>query len=199
MQCCWQSKKHIVCLFVCFESHEQFFSYLTTVTTTGDRAPNLDLCLALTPFSSEGSFTCHAYCDTGPPFLRSYPEDPWFYLLNAVLFAKEQSLPILIVLGFTRPARAGLELTTICLLSESTTTRLRQPVKILFMYLRIYDKETGHTAVVTKQQGMFIFSWHLISRPVYPRIRVHSFNSPTSKSFYCFETDHPLVFRHLNS
>jgi hypothetical protein len=53
-----------VCLFVCFESHEQLFSYLVTVTIAGDRAANLDLCLALTPFSSEGSFTCHTYCDT---------------------------------------------------------------------------------------------------------------------------------------
>jgi hypothetical protein len=65
-----------ICLFVCFESHEQFFSYLVTVTITGDGAANLDLCLALTAFSSEGSFTCHTYCDTGPPFLRSYPKDP---------------------------------------------------------------------------------------------------------------------------
>jgi hypothetical protein len=58
-----------VLLFVCFESQEQFFSYLATVTITGDRAANLDLCLALTTFSSEGSFTCHTYCDTGPLFL----------------------------------------------------------------------------------------------------------------------------------
>jgi hypothetical protein len=65
-----------VCLFVCFESHEQFFSYLATVTITDDGAANLVLCLALTAFSSEGSFTCHTYCDTGPPFLRSYPKDP---------------------------------------------------------------------------------------------------------------------------
>jgi hypothetical protein len=65
-----------VCLFVCFESHEQFFSYLATVTIVGDRAANLDLCLAFTAFSSEGSFMCHTYCDTGPPFLRSYPKDP---------------------------------------------------------------------------------------------------------------------------
>jgi hypothetical protein len=41
--------------------------------------------------------------------------------------AKEQSLPILNVLGLTWPAQAGLELTTYCLLSKSTTTRLRQP------------------------------------------------------------------------
>jgi hypothetical protein len=97
-------------LFVCFESHKQFFSYLVTVTITGDGAANLDPCLALTAFSSEGSLTCHTYCDTGPPFLRSHPKDPWFYLLNAVLVAKEQSLPILNVLGLTRPARAGLDL-----------------------------------------------------------------------------------------
>jgi hypothetical protein len=128
-----------VCLFVCFESHEQFFNYLATVTITGDGAANLDLCLALTAFSSEGSFTCHTYCNMGPPFLRSYPKDPWFYLLNAVLLAKEQSLPILNVLGLTQPARAGLELTTFRLLSESTTTRLRQPVNMVWWWHRALD------------------------------------------------------------
>jgi hypothetical protein len=49
-------------LLVCFEWHEQFFSYLATVTITGDRAANLDPFLALTAFSSEGSFMCHTYC-----------------------------------------------------------------------------------------------------------------------------------------
>jgi hypothetical protein len=67
----------------------------------GSRAANLDLCLALTAFSSESSFTCNTYCDTGPPFLRSYQKDPWFSFLNAVLLAKEQSLPILYVLGLS--------------------------------------------------------------------------------------------------
>jgi hypothetical protein len=38
-------KKMLVCF--CFESHEQFFSYLATVTVAGDRAANLDLCLVL--------------------------------------------------------------------------------------------------------------------------------------------------------
>jgi hypothetical protein len=61
-------------------------------------------------------------------FLGSYAKDPSFSLLNAMLSAKEQSLPILNVLGLTRPARAGLELTTSRMLSESTTTRLQQPV-----------------------------------------------------------------------
>jgi hypothetical protein len=69
-------KKLWICLFVCFESHEQYFSYLANVTITDDKAANLDLCLALTAFSSEGSFACHTYCDMGPPFLRSYPKDP---------------------------------------------------------------------------------------------------------------------------
>jgi hypothetical protein len=59
-----------------FESHEQFFNYLATVTFTGDRAAKLDLCLALTAFSSEVSFTRHIYCNMGPPFLRSYLKDP---------------------------------------------------------------------------------------------------------------------------
>jgi hypothetical protein len=36
------------CLFDCIEPHEQFYSYLAVVTITGDRAANLDLCLALT-------------------------------------------------------------------------------------------------------------------------------------------------------
>jgi hypothetical protein len=73
-------------LFVCFEPQEQSFSYVTVVAITVDRAANLDLCLAFPGFSIEGSFTCHTYCDTGPPFLR-YPKDSWFSLLNAVLLA----------------------------------------------------------------------------------------------------------------
>jgi hypothetical protein len=64
-----------ICLYVCLDSYDQFFSYLAAVSITGDRAANLGLCLELTAFSSEGSFACHTYCDTGPPFLRSYPKD----------------------------------------------------------------------------------------------------------------------------
>jgi hypothetical protein len=96
----------------------------------GDRAANLDLCLVPMAFRSTSSFTCHTYCDTGPPFLRSYPKNPWFSLLNAVLLAKEQSLPILNVLDLTRPAWALLKLTTSRMLSESTTTRRQQTVHI---------------------------------------------------------------------
>ena len=104
---------------------------ITAVTITGDRAPNLDLYLALTAFSSEGSFTCLTYCDMGPSCSRSYPKDPSISLLNALLLAKEQSLPILNVMGFMRPSRAGLKLMTSRMLSESTTTRLTQQTYML--------------------------------------------------------------------
>jgi hypothetical protein len=56
-----QGRVQITSLLHCFELHEQFFSYLATVTITGDKAANLDLCLSPTTFSSEGSFTCHTY------------------------------------------------------------------------------------------------------------------------------------------
>jgi hypothetical protein len=75
--CFWAtSVLFVFCLFVCFGPHEQFFSYLADVTIAGDRAANLDLCLALTAFSSEGFFMCHTYCDMGFPFLRPYPKGP---------------------------------------------------------------------------------------------------------------------------
>jgi hypothetical protein len=64
-----------VCLFV-LSRRSNFSGFLATVTITNDRAANLDLCLALTAFSSEGSFMQHTNCDKGPLFLRSYPKDP---------------------------------------------------------------------------------------------------------------------------
>jgi hypothetical protein len=42
----------------------QYSTGVTSLRYIGDKAANLDLCLALTAFSSEGSFTCHTYCDT---------------------------------------------------------------------------------------------------------------------------------------
>jgi hypothetical protein len=48
-----KSKNEFVCLIDFFELHEQFLSYLVAVIITGDRAANLDLCLAFTAFSSE--------------------------------------------------------------------------------------------------------------------------------------------------
>jgi hypothetical protein len=83
-------------------------------------------------FSSKGFFCkCHTYCILRPPLLRSYLKDSYFLILNAVLLAKEQYLPILNIIGLTRPARAELQHIASRMLSESsqsTTTRLPQPV-----------------------------------------------------------------------
>jgi hypothetical protein len=43
-------------LFVCFEPHENFLSYLTAAAIASEMAVNLDLSLALTAFSREASF-----------------------------------------------------------------------------------------------------------------------------------------------
>jgi hypothetical protein len=102
-----------------------FFSYLATVTITGDRAANLDLCLALTAFSSEGSFTPHLVRHETSVF-KVISERLVILTSECVLLAKEQLLPIFNVLGLTQPARAELELNTSRTLSESTTSRLPQ-------------------------------------------------------------------------
>jgi hypothetical protein len=97
------------CLFVLFCVARAIFQLSGDCHHYRWRAANLDLCLALTAFSSEGSFTCLTYCDTGHPFLRSYPKDPWFSHLNAMLLAKEQLIPILNVLGLTRHQNSGAQ------------------------------------------------------------------------------------------
>jgi hypothetical protein len=75
---------NINCLFLClFWVAQAIFQLFVTITSA--RAANLDICLALTAFSGEGSFTstCHTYSDTGTLFLRSYLTDPWlsFWML----------------------------------------------------------------------------------------------------------------------
>jgi hypothetical protein len=107
----------IKCLFVCFESHEQFFSYLATVTIAGDRAANLDLYLALTAFGSKVHRTF---------VYKVISERPVILTSECCALGKGATTTILNVLGLTRPARAGLELTTSHMLSESTTTGLPQ-------------------------------------------------------------------------
>jgi hypothetical protein len=64
------NQTNFVCLFDCFEP-QAIFQLSGPVMITGDIivwATNLDLCLALTTFSSEGSFRCHTCCDLGPPY-----------------------------------------------------------------------------------------------------------------------------------
>jgi hypothetical protein len=45
------------------------------VTFTDDKPPNLDLCLEIMAFSSEGSYTCQTVCDTVPRFMQSHSKD----------------------------------------------------------------------------------------------------------------------------
>jgi hypothetical protein len=66
-----------------------------------------------------GSYAC---CETGPPFSRSYQKTRDFHFFSWL------RSNYYIFLGLTRPARAGLELTTILVLSESAITRLSQTV-----------------------------------------------------------------------
>jgi hypothetical protein len=70
----WSLCTKFVCLFV-YSCTSKIFSYLATVTITGDKAANLDLCLALTAFSSEGSFTCYTWCNMEPWFMQFHPKD----------------------------------------------------------------------------------------------------------------------------
>jgi hypothetical protein len=106
------------CLFVC--SHTSNFFQLCGVfhhnRWHGYKCrPMLSTCNGFQPWKF--FYVPHLNCDTRPPFSRSYPKNLWFSLVNAAHLAKEQSLPILTVLGLTRSARAGLELTTSRVLS----------------------------------------------------------------------------------
>jgi hypothetical protein len=112
------------CLFLClfvwlFWAARASFSYLAAVAISSDKAENLDVCLVLMAFRSESSFTCHTYCDTGPPFLRS----PEYSTLGEGAITTYFN-----VLGLTRLAWARFELTTSWMLSESDTTRLSPEV-----------------------------------------------------------------------
>ena len=54
-------------------------------TIAGERLQILTYARHSWPLSSEGSFTCHTYCDTGLPFIMIISEDPWHsHLLPSV-------------------------------------------------------------------------------------------------------------------
>jgi hypothetical protein len=119
------------CLFVCLESHEQFCSYLATVTITGDRAVNLDLCLTLTvQLLTVRVLLRVTHTSTRDPFLRPYRKDPWFSITSEChALGKVAITTYFKRLRFDAVARVGFELTTYRMLSESTTARLPQPRK----------------------------------------------------------------------
>ena len=67
-------------LFVCFfSSHLKCFHPFGDVTITDKMLLILTYMYAQHswPLSSEGSWTCHTYCDMGQPFIMAISEDPW--------------------------------------------------------------------------------------------------------------------------
>ena len=65
-------------LFVCgFSSDSRIFHSYGDVNITGEWLQILTHARYLWPFSSEGSLTCHTYCDTGHPSIMVISEDPW--------------------------------------------------------------------------------------------------------------------------
>ena len=66
-----------ICLFVwSFSSHSIIFHSFGYVTIAGEGLQILTYARHLWPLSSEGSFACHIYCDTGHPFIVVISEDP---------------------------------------------------------------------------------------------------------------------------
>jgi hypothetical protein len=84
------------CLFVYRRRTSNFSAFWRLC----DSAENVDLCLTLVAFSSEGSFTCHTCCNTGRSFLRSYLKGPWFSFVNADL--SDSSEGVIITFRFWR-------------------------------------------------------------------------------------------------
>ena len=75
-----------VCLFVWgLSSHSRIFHSHGDVTIAGEGLQILTYARHSWPLSSEGSLTCHTYCDTGLPFKMVISEDPWHsHLLPSV-------------------------------------------------------------------------------------------------------------------
>jgi hypothetical protein len=72
-----------------FLVHLRIFHSYRDGTIANRLATNLDLCLAFMTFSNEDFFFIFQrmfWYET--PFLRSYPEEPWFSLLNAKLWRR---------------------------------------------------------------------------------------------------------------
>ena len=72
-----ESSALFVCLFVwSFSSHSRIFHSYGDVTIAGEGLQIFTFDRHSWPLSSEGSLTCHTYCDTGHPFIMVISEDP---------------------------------------------------------------------------------------------------------------------------
>ena len=68
MQCC------CICLFGFFPSHSRIFSLFWRRHLAGEGLQILAYARYWWLLSSEGSLTCHTYCDTGQPFIMVISE-----------------------------------------------------------------------------------------------------------------------------
>ena len=65
--------------------HSRIFHSYGDVIIAGEGLQILTYARHSWPLSSEGSLTCHTYCDTGLPFIMVISEDPWHsHLLPSV-------------------------------------------------------------------------------------------------------------------
>ena len=71
-------KKLFVCLILwSLSSHSRIFHSYVDITIAGEGLQILTYARLSWSLSSEGSLTCHTYCDTGLPFIMVISEDPW--------------------------------------------------------------------------------------------------------------------------
>ena len=59
-----------------FLSHSRIFHSFGDITITAEGLQILSYAWHSWPVSSEGSLTCHTYCDTGQPFIMVISKDP---------------------------------------------------------------------------------------------------------------------------
>ena len=79
-----------------FLSHSNIFHFFGDVTIFGEGLQNLTSVRHSWSFSSEGSLACHAYCDTGHPFIMVISDlGPVTLTPIAERLAVELSLPVL--------------------------------------------------------------------------------------------------------
>jgi hypothetical protein len=86
-----------------------FQLYMAVVIITGKklRAAYLDVCLAITAFSSESFCMCHTCCDAAPPFLMAYPKkNPVIITFEFRALDEGAITTYFNVLGLTQPAQA---------------------------------------------------------------------------------------------
>jgi hypothetical protein len=112
-----------------------------------------------------GSFTCHTYCDTGPPLLRSNQKDQWWSLLNATCSLRKRITTYFNILSLMWPDQVWLKLTASRMLSESHF----RPFKSIILYLNLIPFKGDcclffASIVVLQQHSSFSQAFCLLQR-----------------------------------